>query len=350
MSAVKITSSHAGHGGTDPGAVWGKYGEHIIASQINKKWLSITGGVDCSVENSTSINDNLAKISAKVNAVSKSGSNINISHHLNASGGVGTGTEVWYWEGDAVSKAYAAAISKAIANALGIPDRGAKATNNFYVHRNTTGRMLLIEWCFIDRKGDVESLLKNMDKAVVAATAALGYNAKAPAPTKEPTPVKKPEANSTPAKDFSKQYFTVNPKKVRLKTAQGLRKLTDVEFTGNSTYGGSYKAGTVFAITGLKYTKAGCPRLITQSGHLLTANKADVEEITVSPAKKTGSYKIKSAIGANIRSAASKNAPIVGSYPQGATFNYDQTVVADGYTWYSYIGSQSKKRVYVAAV
>ncbi|EMF0415755.1 N-acetylmuramoyl-L-alanine amidase [Enterococcus faecium] len=173
--AEKITTSHAGHGGTDPGACSGNYGEAVIARQINKKWLAITGGVDCTVDNSVSVNDNLAKICQKVNAASKNTTDWNISHHLNAAGGVGTGAEVWYWAGDEPSRVKAAAMSAAIAKALGIPDRGAKPTTSLYVHNNTVGRMLLIEWCFIDRAGDIQALMNKMDAAVKAAASVFGY-------------------------------------------------------------------------------------------------------------------------------------------------------------------------------
>lgn len=85
-------------------------------------------------------------------------------------------------------------------------------------------------------------------------------------------------ASSSTEKDWSKQYYTSNPGKVKLKKDQGLRKLSDINWTGDGNYGGRYKAGTVFSIKGMTRASTGCPRLITQSGYLLTANKDYVEK------------------------------------------------------------------------
>lgn len=73
-------------------------------------------------------------------------------------------------------------------------------------------------------------------------------------------------------KDWSKQYYTSNPGKVRLLSAQGLRGKNDVNWTGGAV-GGSYPKGSVFVISGVKNGSNGIPRLLTQSGFLLTANK-----------------------------------------------------------------------------
>lgn len=84
----------------------------------------------------------------------------------------------------------------------------------------------------------------------------------------------------TPAtKDWSKDYYTTNPGTVKLLVADGLRAPTDVNFTGNPNYGGRFPAGTVFKIKGIKKRSDGLPRLITQSGFLLTANKKYVQKI-----------------------------------------------------------------------
>lgn len=80
-------------------------------------------------------------------------------------------------------------------------------------------------------------------------------------------------------KDYSKDYYTTNPGKVKLLKADGLRAPNDVNWTGNSKYGGYYPAGTVFKIKGIKTTSSGLPRLITESGFLLTANRKYVQKI-----------------------------------------------------------------------
>ena len=83
---------------------------------------------------------------------------------------------------------------------------------------------------------------------------------------------------STGKKDWSKDYFTTNPKKVELLKDDVLYAKNDVDFKkGNA--GGSYKKGTQFVITGIKTRRDGLPRLITQSGYLLTANRNYVKEV-----------------------------------------------------------------------
>lgn len=61
----------------------------------------------------------------------------------------------------------------------------------------------------------------------------------------------------------------------------------------------------------------------------------------------SGSYRVKSKVGSNIRSGAGTNFGIVGSYAYGQTFNYDSKVIANGYVWLSYIGHSGYRR-YVA--
>ena len=86
------------------------------------------------------------------------------------------------------------------------------------------------------------------------------------------------KAASTGKKDWSKDYFTTNPKKVELLKDDVLYAKNDVDFKkGNA--GGSYKKGTQFIITGIKTRSDGLPRLITQSGYLLTANRNYVKEV-----------------------------------------------------------------------
>lgn len=80
-------------------------------------------------------------------------------------------------------------------------------------------------------------------------------------------------------RDYSKDYYTTNPGRVKLLKADGLRAPNDVNFKGNSKYGGYYPAGTVFKIKGIKTTSSGLPRLITESGFLLTANRKYVQKI-----------------------------------------------------------------------
>lgn len=100
----------------------------------------------------------------------------------------------------------------------------------------------------------------------------------------------KPKPSTSKPKDWSKDYFTTNPKKVELLKDDGLYGKDDVDFKKGKA-GGTYKKGTQFTITGIKKRSDGLPRLITQSGFLLTANKKYVKQVgstTGYSAKKVG--------------------------------------------------------------
>ena len=82
------------------------------------------------------------------------------SVHFNAGGG--EGTEVLHY--GEKTKAKAAALSKVIAEALDIKDRGPKERPNLRFLNGTEEEGLLIEVCFVDSKSDVEKYRKNFDK------------------------------------------------------------------------------------------------------------------------------------------------------------------------------------------
>lgn len=191
---VKLISTGAGHGGrkngtryTDPGATGNGYEEAYVARLLNNALIAKTGAKDTTDDGGTSVNANLANITAKINACADGYA---ISNHLNAFNGQATGVEVLY--GSADSKPLAAKISKAIANVLGIPDRGAKDGSWLYLAANSgTGKkVLLIEWCFIDNASDMQKLMANMDKAVQAVADCFD-NAVVSKPVPAPTPTKK---------------------------------------------------------------------------------------------------------------------------------------------------------------
>lgn len=82
------------------------------------------------------------------------------SVHFNAGGG--EGVEVLHY-GDK-TKAEAAALSKAIAKATGLKDRGPKERSGLRFLNGTEKPGFLIEVCFVDSKSDVEIYKKTFDK------------------------------------------------------------------------------------------------------------------------------------------------------------------------------------------
>ena len=347
------------------------------------------------------VNENLVNLKNNMDKLAGA-KDINVAYHLNAFNKTATGAEVWYWLGDPVGYAIAKKLSAAIANALGIIDRGPKATTNLYVIANTKGVTILPEICFIDNKSDMQKYQANkakLFKAMLDVYASFpqynfksthgghhglnmvdpgavgnGYkeaviaqeinqailkqqnNASKPPVTTPNPPVAvkntKPVTDgkvgdkvkifdalyadsfgagrSTAKKgstgvikkintkgtkpylvenwgwahandiqlvtsahaqtDWSKQYYTTNPGKVKLLKADGLYGASDVDFKGGKV-GGDYPVGTVFVITSIKKRSDGLPRLVTQSGYLLSANRSIVQQVTttttIAPKKKT---------------------------------------------------------------
>ncbi|MGG0207752.1 Cell wall hydrolase/autolysin [Bacillus mycoides] len=92
-------------------------------------------------------------------------SNVDCQFHLNATPGA-TGCEVWLHPSYG-NKELAAKISKAMADAFGLKDRGIKfSTELGWINKTKTG--LLPEICFIDNEVDMQKYRANFDKAAKA--------------------------------------------------------------------------------------------------------------------------------------------------------------------------------------
>ncbi|MGL9742738.1 N-acetylmuramoyl-L-alanine amidase [Enterococcus sp. DIV1368c] len=179
---MTIRSNGAGHGGRkngsnwmDPGAVGNGRREADVVRTITQKMQAIASVRDSTDNVGATVNQNLQN---QVTVMNAAGSGVAITSHLNAFNGQATGVEVFYWAGNEQMRILAAAVSKVIADTLGIPNRGAKPTTTFFVHRNTNPgvNVLLIEWCFIDNANDMRRLDQNMDQAIRAVMSVLGYN------------------------------------------------------------------------------------------------------------------------------------------------------------------------------
>lgn len=83
-----------------------------------------------------------------------SGADLFIAVHFNAGGG--TGTEVWHYPGSS-AESYAESVSAELASALGLRNRGAKATTGLYVLNRTAMPAILIEVCFVDTEQDADA-------------------------------------------------------------------------------------------------------------------------------------------------------------------------------------------------
>ena len=197
---MAISSTHAGHGGagkwTDPGAVGNGLQEATVARTINSKIVNATGARDVTDNKGTNANAILANTVGGINA---SPDGWHISNHLNAfSDPKANGVEVLY--GSLADKPMAEKVSKAISDATGLFNRGAKDGTWLYIARNSGAnkKVLLIEWGFITNKSDMDKLQKNMDKGITAMLKCFGYNVTVvPTPAKATTQAKQEIINRT---------------------------------------------------------------------------------------------------------------------------------------------------------
>ena len=155
---------HGGHNKIVPGAS-GYLNEVTEDRKVKNaviKYLKAQGHTvyDCTDDSGNTQSKNLSNIVKKCNA--HSGITLDISVHLNAGGG--TGVEVLYTSSK--GKPYAEKVSKAIANSLGLKNRGAKERDNLYVLNHTTAPAILVECCFVDSKTDKSKW--NVDKCAEA--------------------------------------------------------------------------------------------------------------------------------------------------------------------------------------
>lgn len=181
----------AGHGGKnnfDVGAVGNGTTEHKEVVEINNYFRKTNPNwVDVSDRSATTVIGNLQNIVNNTNRVGNANERT-LSHHMNAFNGKATGVEVWYYAGDELMRRKATELSAAIAKALGLVDRGAKATTSLYVVSNTLPHCLLIEWCFVDNPNDMKAWRANKFKAMDAAMKVLGMKVGSGTPTTPPAP------------------------------------------------------------------------------------------------------------------------------------------------------------------
>lgn len=155
---VFINPGHAPNGVPDPGACRKYNGELVRESDIAAsvgfavvQYLQ-EAGVECMLYQ----NDSLGRITERANLW---GSDLFVSIHVNAGGGVGTETFCYALGGR--SHWLADCIQKQIISSCDMVDRGVKQAN-YYVLRETTMSACLVELGFVD-SSDIEKLLTMQD-------------------------------------------------------------------------------------------------------------------------------------------------------------------------------------------
>jgi hypothetical protein len=200
MSSIVISSGH------------GKYvrGAEGVLDEVNEARRVVEAvagdldrlGVDVIVfhdNESRSQDENLEAIVSFHNAQTR---DLDVSVHFNAylSQGETTddpkGCEVWH----ATQPELAAAVSAAMAEALDLPDRGAKE-NGLYFLNNTEEPAILLEVCFVDSTTDAEHYNANFQGLCAAIAAALvGDDDDDDERPEKPQPPERPERPERPAR------------------------------------------------------------------------------------------------------------------------------------------------------
>ena len=154
---MKILLS-AGHGGTDSGSIGADKGKE------KDRTINLANKVATYLRNAGhSVTVNTEKTSnGSWRFKNRSGYDYALSIHFNAFNGSATGTECWYKS----TQKKAGELSKAVANVLGIKNRGAKATTTLYMMN--IGFDNLIEVCFHDNSSDLNKYNANIDKVAKA--------------------------------------------------------------------------------------------------------------------------------------------------------------------------------------
>ena len=154
---MKILLS-AGHGGTDSGSIGsdnGKEKDRTITLTNKVAALLRNAGHTVTVKQEKTSSGNWAM-------KNRTGYDYALSIHFNAFNGTATGVECLYK--GTVKKA--TTMSKAVANAMGLKDRGAKSRPGLYMLN--IGFDNLIEVCFHDNSSDLNKYNNNIDKVAKA--------------------------------------------------------------------------------------------------------------------------------------------------------------------------------------
>ncbi|GCD11773.1 N-acetylmuramoyl-L-alanine amidase [Clostridium tagluense] len=179
-----IYEINAGHclQGNDSGAEGCGFHEQDLTRLVGNLVISklIAQGhtvINCTVDSASSVRLSLNTICAKANAVK---ADVFVSIHLNASDGLGHGTEVFTYGGKEIKQA------RDILNnivSMGYTNRGIKDGSHLAVVRGTSCTGFLVELCFIDNVADMR--LFNAEKMANAIVLGLTGQASSSIPNKK---------------------------------------------------------------------------------------------------------------------------------------------------------------------
>jgi len=145
----------AGHGGSDPGAVYGSFVEKDLNLKVAKFIYAHLMKYECTLEMSRMTDVYIAP-QTRMDRAAASKADLSLSVHHNAAGG--DGCEIYYWHSDAKAKEFATILNaefiKTGQNSRGIkPSKKAAGYHNFGMCRVPAASgvpAVLAEYAFID--------------------------------------------------------------------------------------------------------------------------------------------------------------------------------------------------------
>lgn len=163
---------HAGHTHKVVGARGNGYKEEVETRRVVKRLLEICyqhgiKAVDTTDNDGNTQRENLNNIVRNCNSYPKNG-RLDVAIHFNQGESETGGVEVWYYD----QAGLAAKVSKDVAAALGLRDRGAKEGKGLAVLNGTNAPAILIELPFLSHVGNMqayESNFESMCRAIVQA-------------------------------------------------------------------------------------------------------------------------------------------------------------------------------------
>ena len=157
----------AGYGGTDPGAVNGKYLEKTAALAIAKKLGALLEGVGAKIIYTRS-SDKTVELKERCQIANKAKADYFISIHLNAAAAKSAnGIETYAYTTTNVAYKLAKEVQKNLIAATGAANRGAKSAN-YQVLRETKMPAILIETGFISNDVECMALFKDGYQNIIA--------------------------------------------------------------------------------------------------------------------------------------------------------------------------------------
>lgn len=263
---VKQFVISSGHGDKVSGAI-GILNEHDEAKKVVNRVYSILvdeyngQGYKYHETTATTQNQNLANIVSFHNNKDRE---LDISVHFNSATATATGSECLYYD----AKSLSSKMSKSMAFALGIVDRGAKERKELYFLRNTSKPAILLEVCFVTSEKDADAYRENFEELCQAIAKVIANELDY---TKQTT-VTKVSKSSVEAPS----YYKKGTGQYRIKKPCYAYK--GVNFKDESTRVELCQKGTKYTIVGIvKYGST--YRLKTKFGLYITANKEFVEKV-----------------------------------------------------------------------